>query len=237
VTSPSSFTYSGTELEAVAEAKNYYDWIIDSFAGRIGNRVVEAGAGIGTVSDLILERAAPRELVLIEPDAGNTAMLKDRFRRDGRVEVHHGYLEQFAPSLKADSVIAVNVLEHVERDAEFLSAAHDALVAKGSLLLLVPAVPAIFGSLDRAFDHYRRYTRTGLREQLLKTGFEIESLRYLNMLGVAAWFASGRILRRKTLGRGQVRFYDQYVIPTLRQIETRFHPPIGQSILAIARKA
>jgi hypothetical protein len=128
------------------------------------------------------------------------------------------------------------VLEHIERDSEFLSAAHKALVANGSLLLLVPAVPAIFGSLDRAFDHFRRYTRSGLRQQLLGAGFEIERLHYLNMLGVAAWFASGRIFRRKTLGREQVRFYDQYVIPALRRIETRFHPPIGQSILAIARK-
>jgi SAM-dependent methyltransferase len=236
VTLPSSFSYSGTELEAVAEARNYYDWIIDSFAGRIGNRAVEAGAGIGTVSELILQRAAPRELILIEPDGSNTASLRDRFNTDGRVTVRHGYLEQFAGALAADSVIAVNVLEHVERDSEFLSAAHQALVAKGSLLLLVPAVPAIFGSLDRAFDHFRRYTRSGLRQQLLQAGFEIEKLHYLNILGVAAWFASGRIFRRTTIGREQVRFYDRYVIPALRQIETRFHPPIGQSILAIARK-
>lgn len=235
--SAEGFSYSGTELEAVAEAKNYYDWIIDSFAGRIGERAVEAGAGIGTVADLILQRAAPRELLLIEPDGSNVGHLRKRFQKDGRVEVRRGYLEEFAPSLKADSVIAVNVLEHVERDADFLRAAHEALVGRGSLLLLVPALPAIFGSLDRAFDHFRRYTRSGLRRQLLDAGFEIETLRYLNMVGVAAWFASGRIFRRTTLGRGQVRFYDRYVIPALRQIETRFNPPIGQSILAIARKS
>jgi SAM-dependent methyltransferase len=231
-----SFSYSGTELEAVAEAKNYYDWIIESFASRIGRRAVEAGAGIGTVSELILRRAEPRELVLIEPDRTNTRALRERFQGDSRVDVRDGYLEQFAPSLKADSVIAVNVLEHVEHDSEFLSAAHQALVPGGAVLLLVPALPAIYGSLDRAFDHFRRYTRSGLTAQLRGAGFEIEKLHYLNMLGVAAWFASGRILRRTTLGRDQVRFYDRFVIPALRQIESRFHPPIGQSILAIARK-
>ncbi|HEU4748019.1 MAG TPA: class I SAM-dependent methyltransferase [Gemmatimonadaceae bacterium] len=232
----SNFTYSGTELEAVAEAKNYYNWIIDSFAGRIGSRAVEAGAGIGTVSSLILQRANPRQLTLIEPDASNAAALRQRFHTDARVIIHQGYLEQFAASLDADSVVAVNVLEHVERDADFLRAAHDAVRPGGSLLLLVPALPAIFGSLDRAFDHFRRYTRSGLAKQLQSSGFEIETLHYLNILGVAAWFASGRIMRRTTLGRGQVRFYDRYVIPTLREIETRFHPPIGQSLLAIARK-
>jgi len=236
VTAASGFSYSGTELEAVAEARNYYHWIIDSFAGRIGERAVEAGAGIGTVSDLIIQRAAPRELVLIEPDAANVAQLRQRFHSDSRVVVRHGYLEEFAPSLEADSVIAVNVLEHVENDVDFLRDAHRALAPDGTLLLLVPALPAIFGSLDRAFDHFRRYTRSTLRKRLLDAGFEIETMRYLNLLGVAAWFASGRILQRKTLGRGQVRFYDRYVIPALRRIETRFHPPIGQSILAIARK-
>ncbi|MEO7822923.1 MAG: hypothetical protein ABIS15_04895, partial [Gemmatimonadaceae bacterium] len=75
MTSASSFSYSGTELEAVAEAKNYYDWIIDSFAGRIGSRAVEAGAGIGTVSQLIISRALPTELMLIEPDDGNAGIL------------------------------------------------------------------------------------------------------------------------------------------------------------------
>ena len=236
VTSATDFSYSGTELEAVAEAKNYYNWIIDSFAGRIGSRAVEAGAGIGTVSDLILQRAVPRELVLIEPDSANSDALRRRFQSDPRVDVRHGYLEQFAPALEANSVIAVNVLEHVEHDTEFLRAAHSALVPGGYLLILVPALPAIFGSLDRAFDHYRRYTRSGLTTQIRTAGFAIEKLHYLNMLGVAAWFASGRIMQRTTLGRGQVRFYDRFVVPALRQIETRLKPPIGQSLLAIARK-
>jgi SAM-dependent methyltransferase len=236
VTRPTDFSYSGTELEAVGEAKNYYQWIVDTFASHVGQRPVEAGAGIGTVSDLILRRTVPRELVLIEPASENVSGLQRRFHGDGRVRVHHGYLEDIAGSLKADSVIAVNVLEHVEKDADFLRAAHTALVPGGALLLLVPALPVLFGSLDRAFDHYRRYTRSGLRSRLLDAGFEIRMLYYLNMIGVAAWFVSGRIFHRSTLGRSQVRFYDRWVIPGLRAIETRFQPPIGQSLLAIARK-
>jgi SAM-dependent methyltransferase len=236
VTTHTDFVYSGTELEAVAEAKNYYQWIVDTFAPQIGERVVEAGAGIGTVSDLILRRARPAELVLIEPASENISALRRRFDGDPRVRVHHGYLEDIAGTLEADSLIAVNVLEHVEKDAEFLQAAHSALVPGGALLLLVPALPVIYGSLDRAFDHFRRYTQSTLRSRLLDAGFEVASLHYLNMAGVAAWFVSGRIFHRSTLGRAQVRFYDRWVIPGLRAIETRFKPPIGQSLLAIARK-
>jgi len=152
------------------------------------------------------------------------------------VRVFQGYLDEIGDTFRADTVIAVNVMEHVERDADFLRAAGRALSSDGSLLLLVPAVPAIYGSLDRAFDHFRRYTRSGLRQLLLDAGFEIERLHYLNGIGVAAWFFAGRVLHRKTLGRTQVRFYDRWVIPWLRRIESKIHPPIGQSLLAVARK-
>jgi SAM-dependent methyltransferase len=231
-----SFSYSGTELDAVAEATNYYDWIVDSFAGHIGRRCVEAGAGIGTVSQLVLDRASPRALTLIEPAANNLPALRERFADDARVSVYHGYLEDLTDSLESDSIIAVNVLEHVEKDDDFLKASYSILAPGGSLLLLVPACPAIFGSLDRAFDHFRRYTKSGLRASLLAAGFEIEVIHYLNMVGVAAWFLSGRVLRRTTLGRGQVRFYDRWVIPVVRRLESVIPVPIGQSVMAIARK-
>jgi SAM-dependent methyltransferase len=231
-----TFSYSGTELDAVAEAVNYYDWIMDCFAPHVGERSIEAGAGTGTVSNLILNRARPKHLKLVEPATNNVPVLRARFAGDPRVSIHHGYLEDLVGSLKVDSVIAVNVLEHVERDDEFLKAAYDLLNPGGSLLLLVPALPAIFGSLDRAFEHFRRYTRSGLERSIVNNGFAIQKLGYLNLLGVAAWFVSGRVMHRTTLGRGQVRFYDRWVIPVLRRIESVITVPIGQSLLVIARK-
>jgi SAM-dependent methyltransferase len=231
-----TFSYSGTELDAVAEAVNYYDWIMDCFAPSVGERSIEAGAGTGTVSNLILNRAHAKQLDLVEPATNNVPALRARFAGDPRVSIHHGYLEDLVGSLKADSVIAVNVLEHVERDDEFLKAAYDLLNPGGSLLLLVPALPAIFGSLDRAFEHFRRYTRSGIKRSIINNGFEIEKLEYLNLLGVAAWFVSGRVMHRTTLGRAQVRFYDRWVIPILRRIESVITLPIGQSLLVIARK-
>jgi SAM-dependent methyltransferase len=232
----SDFSYSGTELDAVAEATNYYRWIIDSFRPALGQRIVEAGAGIGTVAELVLRRASPTEMLLIEPAGNNIPELHRRFDDDRRITIHHGYLEDIGATFSADTVIAVNVMEHVEHDAAFLGAAYRTLIPGGALLLLVPAVPAIFGSLDRAFDHYRRYTRSGLRRSLLAAGFDVQTLHYINLIGVAAWFVAGRILRRTTLARPQVQFYDRLVIPWLRRVEALIHPPIGQSVLAIARK-
>jgi len=202
----------------------------------MGRRIVEAGAGIGTVSDLLLERASPEAMVLIEPDRDNVAELHRRFDDDGRVRVQHGYLEDMSESFRADTIVAVNVLEHVERPGEFLDAAWRIIVPGGALLLLVPAIPALYNSLDKAFDHFRRYTRSGLKEALVTAGFGIETLRYLNFVGVAAWFVSGHIMRRKTLSGSQVRFYDRLVIPWVRRLESVVRPPVGQSLLVIARK-
>lgn len=230
------FSYSGSELDAVAEADNYYRWIIDAFSAHIGARTVEAGAGIGTVSELILQRGKIKDLLLIEPATNNVPALRKRFAGDPRVRVHEGYLEDLAPTLSADSIIAVNVLEHVEKDLEFLRAAHAGLVPGGKLLILVPAVPAVFGSLDRAFGHYRRYTRSVLKSVVVKAGFAIDDLHYLNGPGVAAWFVAGRVLGRTTLGRSQVRFYDRWVIPWLSRAENLVHPPLGQSLFLIAHK-
>ena len=110
------------------------------------------------------------------------------------------------------------------------------ILADGDLLLLVPAVPAIYGTLDRAFDHYRRYTKSGLKSLLLGSGFRVEKLQYINLIGVVAWFVSGKVLRRRSLGRAQVLFYDRMIIPWLRRLESLVPPPIGQSLVAIARK-
>lgn len=230
------FSYSGSELDAVAEADNYYRWIIDSFSSHFGPNTVEAGAGIGTVSELVLRQDSVKDLLLIEPATNNVPALRKRFAGDPRVRVHHGYLEDLAPTLRADAIIAVNVLEHVEKDVEFLRAAYTGLAPGGKLLILVPALPAIFGSLDRAFDHYRRYTRGILKSAVLDAGFEIEDLHYLNGLGVAAWFVAGRVMGRTTLGRSQVRFYDRWVIPWLSRVEKVIHPPIGQSLFLVARR-
>jgi hypothetical protein len=136
----------------------------------------------------------------------------------------------------ADSIVLVNVLEHIAEDQAFLDDAHAGLTPAGTLLLLVPALPQIYGSLDQSFGHYRRYTKTSLASKLHVSGFEIIRLAYVNLLGIAGWFLTGRLLRRTTLRPHYVRWYDQWVIPWLSKLEERWQPPCGQSLLVIARK-
>ena len=228
------FEYASSELDALAGARNYYAAIVQRFAPHLGRRVMEVGAGVGTFAEYL--RAAPgvAQLTLVEPATNNLPRLRARFAGDDRVRVVAGYLEDAAVPASQDAIVAVNVLEHVLDDAEFLRVARRTLAPGGALLLFVPALQAIYGTLDEAFEHHRRYDRAGLAGHLEAAGFQIHDLRYANSLGALGWFVAGRVLRRRTLTARDVRLYDRFVFPTLSRLERDVAPPFGQSLVAIA---
>jgi SAM-dependent methyltransferase len=230
------FTYAGTELDALAGARNYYAAIIDQFRPFFGRRVLEAGAGIGTFARHVLDAVAPETMMLIEPAGNNLPMLRARFLGDHRVGVRAGYLEDLAPVPRVDSVVAVNVLEHIEDDRRFLRAAYAAIAPGGHVLLYVPALRQLYGSLDEAFQHVRRYTKAAVLERLRGAGFEPVRVRYTNLPGVISWFLAGRIFRRRTITARDVALYDRVVMPWVTAIERWWEPWVGQSIIAIARR-
>jgi SAM-dependent methyltransferase len=233
-----AFSYSGTELEAMGEAGNYCRWIIRQFAPFIGREILEVGAGMGTFAAHLLSAFPTSEhhLTLLEPAENFFPVLQERFETDSRVTVRQGTLDAHAVELTPDTAITVNVLEHVEDDSACLSLVHRILQPGGHLLLLVPALSWEYGSLDAAFGHFRRYDRRELEEKLRGAGFEITKLRFMNLPGVAAWYFSGKILRQKTLRPRAVRFYDRWVIRPWSRCEDIWNPPLGQNLLAVARK-
>lgn len=230
------FSYASDELDAMAAASNYYGWIMDRFRPYLGKRVMEVGAGIGTFSEYLAEGLPGAALTLLEPATNNLTRLRERFAGRPGVEVRQGYLDGSLEPGSVDSIVAVNVLEHVPDDAGFVAAALSALEPGGRVILFVPAGPGIFGAMDEAFEHYRRYTREGLGALLAQGGLEIEELRYTNLPGVLAWWFTGKVLRRRTVTPGAARLYDRLVIPWLRRLESYWTPPRGQNLLAIARK-
>jgi len=231
-----AFVYSGTELDAMAEARNYCRWILDFFSSYLGETVIEIGAGTGTFSRLLLNADRTADLVLFEAAANLFPSLRKRFADDPRVHVHLGSFEPSVLPAPVDSVVLVNVLEHVLDDAALLSQIQRSLRPGGSLLLFVPALEWNYGSLDKAFEHHRRYSKATLRKKLQDANFRIERMRYANLPGVAAWFFAGKVLRRKTLKPSDVRFYDRWIVPWCSRLESVLEPPMGQSLMAVAVK-
>jgi SAM-dependent methyltransferase len=231
-----TFSYRGSELEAMAQARNYYRWILRIAKPYLGRRVAEIGAGVGNFAAILIEEVPIQELFLIEPARNLHSQLEGRFGRDPRVRIVKDVLSDAFAFQGLQSLVAINTIEHIENDEEFLQLTYKALAPGGTVVLFAPALQAIFGSLDQSFDHFRRYNKRILIKLLQNAGFSLEKSLYLNFPGIISWFLAGKILRQQTLGMRQVRFYDTWAIPVIARIEHFCSPPLGQSILAIARK-
>ena len=217
-------------------APNYNAWLGRRLRAHLGKRVLEVGAGIGTITRQILPG---RELVIaLEAEESYANKLAEVFRGQPSVRTLHSSVERTDWGALAneglDSVVLSNVLEHIEDDAGAIRNFRTVLRPGGNIVVLVPALPVLFGTLDEAVGHHRRYMPLSLRGVLERNGFTVEHLEWMNLLGVPGWFLNGRIFRRRIIPAGQLQVYD-YVAPLLARLESMFRLPVGMSLLAVAR--
>jgi len=238
-----AFAYTGRELEAMSEASNYHRWILGIFAPYLGRHLVEVGAGLGSFSELILSHHACETLSLVEPSGEMYQQLDARARRlptSPRVDTYHANFPEAAPLIKTkhslDSVIYVNVLEHIADDEVELDAIHRALSDHGRVFLFVPALSWLYGAFDERVGHLRRYTKSELEEKLRRTGFQTIVSTYFDLAGIAPWWIKYRLLKSATMQPGGVRFYDRYIVPVARRFESVINPPIGKNVIVVAEK-
>lgn len=220
-----------------AGAPNYNRWLAGTFRKWAGARVLEIGAGIGTIT---AQLAPGRELVTaFEVDPFYVRRLKNRFRGAPQVEPYQGDVAmadwKALQGKRFDTIVLSNVLEHIPDDAGAVQTFAKILPVGGALILFVPALPALFGSLDEAVGHHRRYTQESLRAVLEQNGFEVEVLQWMNLVGIPGWFLNGKLLRRRVLPPLQVRLYDLFA-PTLASLEAQTKLPVGLSLLAVGRR-
>jgi SAM-dependent methyltransferase len=221
------------DLQALARARRLCDWMFEQYSGEVRGSVAEVGAGIGTFSERILAAGA-ENLLAVEPEPAPAAVLEERLAGDPRATVVRERLP-FAPSLGRsafDLVVCQNVLEHVEDDAAALRTLSAALRPDGRLALLVPAHPRLFSELDRAFGHYRRYTRASLTQLVEQAGLQILDLYSFNLLGIAGWWAK-KLRASEQLGRGSLAAYDA-LVRFWRPIENRVSLSWGLSLIVHA---
>ncbi len=205
--------------------------------------MLEVGAGIGNLTELLVAPPARGDVsrervVATELSEQFLAGLRKRFRGHANVVVEQLDLGDVpVERVRAhgvDTVLCVNVLEHVRDDAAALARLAEALPAGGKLLLYVPALPWLYGSLDQGLQHHRRYSREELRMRLSASGWRIIHMSYMNLLGIPGWFLSSRMLRRKLLPVKQVHLYEK--LTGILRVEDRFRLPIGMSLVAVGER-
>ncbi len=228
--------YFGKDLEAMSFANNYHRWIASELSSHLGKHVAEVGAGIGNFSDFLLGAGAER-LSAFEPSVNMYPVLAEKFAQEPRVDTYHTFFEdesdRFADCF--DAVAYVNVLEHIEDDGLALRHAHKTLRSQGHLLVFVPALKFLFSDLDRKVGHFRRYTKRELIDVVNSAGFDIESCRYFDVMGIIPWYIAFVLLGQTTSGTN-VTLYDRLVVPVMRRVESVVKPPLGKNLLLVARK-
>jgi SAM-dependent methyltransferase len=230
-----SLTLTAT-LNQLSEVSRYNRWIYDQIESALGRRVLEVGSGTGNITEFLL--AGGREVTATDVVASYRDELRGRFGGQANLEVGTFDLNRAAPpeftARPFDTVVCLNVLEHIADDLFALSQMREALKPGGRLALLVPAHRFLHGAFDEAVGHYRRYSRRGLRDVLGRAGFEVRSLKFFNAAATLPWLVNGRLLRRAYLPEGQVSLADR-LVPLLR-LERLVGPPFGISLIAIAQK-
>ena len=224
------------ELDDLAAARGFCDWMFDQFAELVRGRVAEVGAGIGTFSERILSRG-PENLLLVEPEAWCADRLDARFGHDPRVTVAREALPE-APGLAGgegfDLIVSQNVLEHVADDGAALDTLAVGLREGGDLALVVPAGERLFGPLDDAYGHWRRYEPDGLRDLVAGSGLEVRELRAVNALGIPGWRAKNAFAGAR-IGSASLRAYEA-LLTAWRPLEERLRPSAGLSLVCLARR-
>ena len=227
--------YFGKDLEAMSFASNYHRWLLAEFLPYIRGSVAEVGAGVGHFSSLILETNI-KSLMAFEPSNNMYPLLKEALRADKRAKAINGFFGKEEGGECFDSVLYVNVLEHIEDDASELATVRDALSPEGHLLIFVPALPWLYSEFDRKIGHFRRYTKKGLVDLVHGAGLSIIKERYFDVAGIIPWYINFTLMKN-TMSGGSVALYDRLVVPAMRVIEGLVPPPIGKNVLLIARKA
>jgi SAM-dependent methyltransferase len=222
------------EFAALSAAKNYRDALLWEFSDHLRGHLLEVGAGIGQITENLLQNPNVTKLVSIEPDARFCARLRAAFPAHTIIQ---GAIDDLKSDEPWDAILNVNVLEHIAEDERELAIYHQILArGKGTLCLFVPARPEIYAPIDKDFGHFRRYTKAELRGKLERAGFQLLKLRYYNIAGYFAWWLNFRVFKKRKFDPHAMRFFDRIIFPPVHGFESRIcPPPIGQSLLAIAR--
>jgi SAM-dependent methyltransferase len=228
--------YTVRDQQRMKRATNYFDWQARLVLPHVGRRVIEIGCGLGNFTRYMLDR----ELVVgidIEPACAERwqGAFPEQKNLIGKA------MDATDPEFLAlaehrpDTVVCLNVLEHIEDHVAALRHMHAVLPKGGRALLIVPAYEALYGPIDHFLGHYRRYSKAPFAELASSLGFN-STMRFMNTVGCIGWWVNAKVLRRTEQSEDQIKFFDAAIVPVLSRLEAAVPPPFGQSIFAVLEK-
>ncbi|HVY68644.1 MAG TPA: glycosyltransferase [Verrucomicrobiae bacterium] len=224
-------------LDALEQAPKFNQWMHDSIQPHLGERVAELGSGRGNLSKLLKNG---RQLLLTDYREEYLAELRSRWDHLPNIQLaqldltkpeQYQALSKFAP----DTVVCLNVLEHIEDDEAVLHSLHQSLPSGARLVFLVPFNPKLYSEFDKQIGHFRRYKPGELEGKMKSAGFTVERQFYFNKAGVIAWWVGNTLSGQRTITAWQLKVYNS-LTPVFRMMEPLL-PMTGLSTIVAARKA
>ena len=231
------YQYVGSELTLFAEATRWKQYLRSQMAPYLGADVLEVGAGLGGTTRLLCT-GSQRRWIGLEPDRALAEQLEGA-AREGALpacfEAFVGTLDDLAAGAQFDTLLYVDVLEHIEDDRGEMLRAASRLAPGGHVVVLSPAHPWLYSPFDAAIGHYRRYTRKSL-SALAPESLEPVRIAYLDCVGLLASLGNRLLLRRSMPTREQIAFWDRGMIPISRRLDPLLAYSIGKAVLGVWRR-
>jgi SAM-dependent methyltransferase len=230
----SAFTYVGNELELFAYAVNWKSYLYAQISLYLGNEVLEVGAGTGTTTAFFC-KGPHRRWVCLEPDAAMSEDIATKIRSGllpACCEVQVGTLEFISDDTLFDSIIYIDVVEHIEGDRDELAHAAAHLRPGGHLIVLSPAHNWLYTPFDKALGHFRRYSKGSLAA-VGPTQLKVERLRYLDSVGLTASLGNKLLLNKSMPSKRQIYLWDSFLVRLSRIFDPLTGFYIGKSVLGV----
>ncbi|MDP3643896.1 MAG: methyltransferase [Bacteroidota bacterium] len=232
--------YGFSTLESISGADKFNRWMYETIKPFCKGRILEIGGGIGNISGCFLSDGS--ELVVTELQEEYCRILGNKFKDHQNLksvlamdivdpEFDSKYSSLFG---SFDTVFALNVVEHIANDQKAITNCKKLLKIGGHLIILVPAFQAIFNHFDTALGHFRRYTAKTLRPVFENNNLQVIHWQYFNLIGIAGWWVSGALLRKKVIPEGQMKLYN-FFVPVFRLIDKITHKWMGLSVIMVGK--
>jgi 2-polyprenyl-3-methyl-5-hydroxy-6-metoxy-1,4-benzoquinol methylase len=231
------FTYSGDELEVFEHAKNWKKYWSGQISPHIGRRILEVGAGIGSTATTLRDIEFDKWLC-IEPDSSLCARIEEKIGSDvlsRKLEVRACLTSDIDAVESFDTILYIDVLEHIEDDKAELSYAADLLERDGRVIVVSPAHNYLYSPFDKKIGHFRRYSKESLIAAI-PPGLELIDIRYLDSVGLLASLANKLLLKTSDPTRGQIKIWDSFMVPVSVGVDWLIRYSAGKSVMAIMKK-
>jgi len=236
--SDQDFSITGDQ-EIMSMAVNYNNMLYELISPYLSGSILEVGSGVGNFTGRLLENSEIDSITCFEIDKSCCERFKQQLSSSKnwtKVTFHEYDFNRSNLKKHFDFAFSFNVLEHIEDDSAALRKIITYLKPGGHLVLYLPAMNCVYGSIDRELLHYRRYDKEMIEKLLNGLPIEYVKMRYCNMIGAIGWFYTNRILKSKSQTQGKVVFYDKYILPISRVIEQYLPNLFGLNLYILIKK-